>query len=104
MLGRRAQESAKILVDVGLSLDLAPSAARDDFRLTVDYGGVEQAVREAVETGERQLVETLAEQVAAVVLKRQKRVLSVRVLIHKTPAVMPRTREVVVDIVRPARG
>ena len=54
----------KILIDVGLELDLSACAAKDDFRLTADYWGVEKAVREAAETGERRLVETLAEQVA----------------------------------------
>ena len=94
----------KILLDVGLELDLSACAAKDDFRLTVDYGGVEKAVREAAETGERRLVETLAEQVAALVLRREKRVKSARVIVHKKPAVMPKTREVVVEIRRQAKS
>jgi len=93
----------KILIDVGLELDLAPSAARDDFRLTADYQGVERSVRETAETGERALVESLAERVAAAVLRSEGKVLAVRVIVRKRPRVMPRTREVAVEI-RRARG
>lgn len=90
----------KILLDVGLETDASRSAARDDFRLTVDYGAVEKAVRAEAETGERCLVETLAEKVAARVLNTQPRASAVTVRVHKTPALMPKTREVVVEIRR----
>ena len=97
---RERGRAQKILIDVGMELDLAPSAARDDFRLTADYQAVEKAARETAETGEMALVETLAERVAAAVLRREKSVLVVRVIVHKKPAVMRRTREVVVEIRR----
>ncbi len=90
----------KILIDVGLDLDVAPAAARDDFRLTADYWAVEKAVRQAAETGERRLVETLAAQAAKIVLFLDKRIYAVTVRVHKKPAVMPKTREVVVEITR----
>src|SRR5438552_13163590 len=90
----------KILVDVGLELDVSRAAARDDFRLTADYWAVEKAVRETAEHGERQLAETLAEQIAALVLRQEKRVSAVRVIVHKKPAVMKRTREVTVEVRR----
>ena len=89
-----------VLVDVCLETDTAACAARDDFRLAVDYGALEKMVRTAVESGERQLIETLAYEVAALVLSRQKRVEAVRVIVHKKPAIMPRTREVAIDIRR----
>lgn len=90
----------KILIDVGLEVDVAASAARDDFRLAADYWAVEKAVRETAERGERQLAETLAEQVAKAVLAKDKKIAAVAVLVHKKPAVMPKTREVVVEITR----
>ncbi len=90
----------KILIDVGLELDTAPAAARDDFRLTADYWAVEKAVRQAAESGERRLVETLAAQVAKIVLVVDRKSSAVTVLVHKRPAVMPKTREVVVEITR----
>ena len=90
----------KILIDVGLELDISRAAARDDFRLTADYWAIEKAVRAEAETGERRLVETLAERVAKVVLAKDRKVAAVTVIVRKKPAVMPRTREVAVEIHR----
>ena len=90
----------KILVDVGLEADVARAAARDDFREAADYWAVEKAVRAQAEAGECALVETLAERLAAAVLRTQPAVSAATVRVHKTPAVMPRTREVVVEIRR----
>ena len=90
----------RILIDVGLELDLSKAAARDDFRLTADYGAVEKAVRESAETGERRLVETLADKLAGLILARDKKLAAATVIVHKKPAVMPKTREIAVEITR----
>lgn len=94
----------KVLVDVGLETDVAAAAAGDDFRLAVDYQAVETAVRSEAETGQRALVETMAASIAARVLGTQPMVRAVTVRVHKTPAVMPRTREVVVEVRRERAG
>lgn len=104
-IGVPASERArrqKILVDVGLETDCRPAAARDDFRLAIDYWAVEKLVRSTAEAGERALIETLAERLAEAVLRTQQGVAAVIVRVHKTPAVMPKTREVVVEIRRTA--
>lgn len=90
----------KLLVDAGLETDARPAAARDDFRLAVDYWAVEKLIRAEAETGERALLETLAERLAAAVLRTQPRVTAAVIRVHKTPAVMPKTRDVVVEIRR----
>jgi dihydroneopterin aldolase len=90
----------KILLDVGLEVDASRASAGDDFRRAVDYGAVEKSIRAEAETGERALIETLAERVAASVLRSQPLAAAVTVRVHKTPAVMPKTREVVVEIRR----
>jgi dihydroneopterin aldolase len=90
----------RILIDVGMELDVSKAAARDDFHLTADYWEIEKAVRTSAELGERQLVETLAQKTAQLVLAKDKKILSVTVIVHKKPAVMPKTREVVVEITR----
>jgi dihydroneopterin aldolase len=90
----------KILLDIGLEVDAARASARDDFRQAADYGAVEKTARAAAESGERALVETLAETVAAAVLRSSPLVSAVTVRAHKTPAVMPKTREVFVEIRR----
>ena len=90
----------KILVDVGLETGIERAAAKDDFRLAVDYQAVERTVRAAAEAGERALIETLAERLAQVVLALDRRLRAVHISIRKRPRVMPKTREVVVSIVR----
>jgi dihydroneopterin aldolase len=94
---RRAQ---KVVLDVGLEVDAARAAARDDFREAADYWAVEKAVRAETEAGERSLLETVAEKAAAAALRAAPRAAAVTVRAHKRPAVMPRTREVVVEIRR----
>lgn len=89
----------KVLIDVGLESDVRPAAARDDFRLAIDYWAVEKLIRSEAEAGERALVETLAERLAAAVLAKTAAA-AVVIRVRKTPAVMPRTREVVVEIRR----
>lgn len=95
---RRSRQ--KVLIDVGLEVDVARAAARDDFRRAADYWAVERAVRAEAEAGERALVETLAERAAAAALKAAPLAAAVTVRVHKRPAVMPRTREVVIEIRR----
>lgn len=90
----------RLLVDVGLETDVAAAAASDDVRKTADYQAVEALVRAEAEGGERALVETLAERLAARVLAAQPFVSAVTIRARKAPAAMPRTREVVVEIRR----
>lgn len=90
----------KLLLDVVLEVDAARPAAADDFRLAVDYWAVEKDVRKTAETGERALIETLAEQVARRVLDTQPLAGAVTVRVRKTPKVMPETREVVLELRR----
>ncbi|MFI5361604.1 MAG: dihydroneopterin aldolase [Elusimicrobiota bacterium] len=90
----------KILLDLGLEVDVARAAARDDFREAADYQSVEKAARAEAESGPRALLETLAERVAQAVLRGQPRVSAVTVRARKFPSVMPKTREVRVEIRR----
>jgi dihydroneopterin aldolase len=90
----------KILIDVGLEVDAGAAAERDDFRLAADYWAVEKAVRAEAEAGERALIETLAERAAAAALRAAPAARAAIVRVRKTPAVMPRTREVYVEIRR----
>ncbi|MFI5345353.1 MAG: dihydroneopterin aldolase [Elusimicrobiota bacterium] len=89
-----------ILIDAALETDAAPAAARDDFRRAVDYQAVEAAIRAEAESREYALIETMAERVAAAVLRTQPLVSAVTVAVRKSPAAMPKTREVVVEIRR----
>ncbi len=98
---RRAQ---KILVDVGLEVEADRAARADDFRLAADYGAVERAVRAHAESGERALIETLAERACAAALRAAPAASAAVVRVHKRPAAMPKTRGVFVEIRRERVG
>lgn len=89
-----------VLVDAALEADASKAALTDEPADAVDYWRIEKAVRSAAESSPRRLLETLAEDAAAAVLKADRRIRSVRVRARKTPAVMPRTAEVAVEILR----
>ncbi|MBI3288963.1 MAG: dihydroneopterin aldolase [Elusimicrobia bacterium] len=102
-IGVPASERARrqrVLLDVGLETDCRPAGEHDDFRRAIDYWAVEKLARAEAETGECALLETLAERLAASVLRTQPLAAAVTVRARKTPAVMPKTREVVVEIRR----
>jgi dihydroneopterin aldolase len=102
-VGVPAAERARrqtIEFDAELEVDAARAAARDDFRDAVDYAAVEALIRAEAEGRECALLETLAERVAAAVLRAQPRVRAATVAARKTPAAMPKTRAVVVEIRR----
>jgi dihydroneopterin aldolase len=89
-----------ILIDAVLEVNAGRAAARDDFRQAIDYQAVEREIRGEAEGREYVLIETVAERAAAAVLRAQPLASAVSVSVRKTPAAMPRTREVVVEIRR----
>lgn len=78
----------RFLVDVTLYLDLSPAGCDDDLNKTVDYQEVYRKVEEVVCGHSFQLLETLAETVAAVLLERFP-VSEVSVRIRKPGAPLP---------------
>jgi dihydroneopterin aldolase len=71
------------VVDVELYLSLRPAGLSDDLSRTVDYGEVHQQAREVVEGPPANLTETVAERIAAAVLKEHPLVEAVRVKVSK---------------------
>lgn len=63
---RRIRQTVRL--DIDMSFDIRAAAARDDVALTLDYKSVGKRVIAFVEESEFQLVETLAERVAALIL------------------------------------
>ncbi|BDZ45191.1 dihydroneopterin aldolase [Naasia aerilata] len=76
------------VIDLDLTLDLAPAAASDDVRDTVHYGELAQEVAGIVAGDPVDLIETLADRIASAVL-RADRVLAVAVTVHKPQAPIP---------------
>lgn len=73
------------VVDLALFLDTRPAARSDDLQDTVDYGTLVAKVKHALESDPVDLVETLAERVAALCLE-DPRVQSAQVTLHKPHA------------------
>lgn len=57
-----------VWVDLELAIDAARAAARDDVQATVDYAGLVSAVRRLAQRKPYRLLETLAEDIASLVL------------------------------------
>ena len=75
----------RFVIDLTLGLDTRAAAASDDLRNTVDYGSLVAAVKTAVESDPVDLIETLAQRVAAVCLSASP-VRWARVTVHKPDA------------------
>jgi len=76
-------EPQRFEVDVELALDLAPAGRADELAATVDYGAVFDATRRIVESTSHDLIEGLAETIAAAILAAQPRVDEVVVRVRK---------------------
>lgn len=88
VLASEREAGQEFVVDVDLELDVRPAAATDDLELTVDYGALAERVAAAVERDPVDLIETLAERLAGVVLASPA-VLRTRVTVHKPSAPIP---------------
>ncbi len=73
------------LIDVTVFLPLADAAARDDLEATIHYGELAEQIVAAVEGEPVDLIETVAERVAGVVLSHDLAVFT-KVTVHKPSA------------------
>lgn len=78
----------EFIVDVALGLDIRPAAAGDDLSRTVDYGALADRLVAVVEGEPVNLIETLAERLAACCLDVAQ-VEDVEVTVHKPNAPIP---------------
>jgi dihydroneopterin aldolase len=79
------EQGQEFVVDVTAWLDLARAATADDVTATVHYGELAVEIAEAVRRDPVDLIETLAERIAGVVLAHPP-VDAVRVTVHKPNA------------------
>lgn len=89
----------EIFLDLAMELDFAPAAASEDVHETVDYVEAAKLATELCRERRFQLVETMAEELAAALLERWEAVQRVRVAVHK-PAAVPQARDTVVRVER----
>jgi dihydroneopterin aldolase len=85
--GHERETAQTILMDLELDYDFAAAAASDALGEAVDYDRVAAAVVELVQRRRFQLIETMAEETAAMLLERLPGVGSVRLEIRKPAAV-----------------
>ena len=85
VLEHERRDGQTFVVDVGLAVDTRAAAAADDLALTVDYADIAARVVAVVEGGPVDLVETLAQRIADVVLAVDG-VAAVEVTVHKPEA------------------
>jgi dihydroneopterin aldolase len=94
------RDGQEFVIDLTVHLDFARAAAGDDLAQTVHYGILAEEVVSAVERDPVDLIETVAERIAAVALAHEA-VQLVEVTLHKpsAPIVVPFT-DVAVSITR----
>lgn len=80
------RDGQDFVVDLVVWTDLRRAAASDDLADTVDYGALADAVVEVVGGEPADLIETVAQRVAAAVLTADARIRRVRVTLHKPDA------------------
>lgn len=97
------RDGQEFLVDLVVSLDLAPAAASDALADTVNYGELAAAAAAVVSGPPRDLIETVAAEIADAVLA-DPRVRAVEVTVHKPSAPIPLTFADVAVVVRRTRG
>lgn len=84
------RDGQDFLIDVTVWMDLAAAAASDDLADTLDYGALAQTAADIVAGTPRDLIETVAAEIADAVLT-DGRVAAVEVTVHKPSAPIPLT-------------
>ena len=84
------RDGQDFIIDVTLWIDLADAAASDDLNDTYDYGVLAQRAAEIVAGPPRDLIETVAAEIAEGVMTDE-RVHAVEVVVHKPQAPIPLT-------------
>jgi len=88
VLDHERRDGQVFVIDVTVFLDLAPAAAGDALAETIHYGELAVEIVGAVERDPVDLIETVAERIAGVVLAHAAAT-SVRVTVHKPSAPIP---------------
>lgn len=88
VLAHERECGQEFIVDVRIGTDFSAAVAGDDLTLTIDYGSVATMVTEAVTGTPVNLIETLADRIAADIVALPA-VIDVTVVVHKPHAPMP---------------
>ncbi len=97
------RDGQEFVVDLVLWVDSRAAAASDDLDDTVDYGVLAQRAHDIVEGEPRNLIETVAAEIADTIAADEK-VYAVEVTIHKPSAPIPLSFKDVAVIARRSRA
>jgi dihydroneopterin aldolase len=98
------RDGQNFVVDITVWIDLAAAAASDDLNDTLDYGSLADRAADIVAGPARNLIETVAGEIAEDVMTDE-RVHAVEVVVHKPAAPIPqRFSDVAVVARRSRRG
>ena len=96
------RDGQDFIIDITLWIDLAAAAASDDLNDTYDYGVLAQRAADIVAGPARDLIETVAAEIAEDAMTDQ-RVHAVEVVVHKPQAPIPLTFSDVAVVARRSR-
>lgn len=96
------RDGQDFVIDITLWIDLAAAAASDDLNDTYDYGVLAQKAADIVAGPARDLIETVAAEIAEDVMNDD-RVHAVEVVVHKPSAPIPLTFSDVAVVARRSR-
>lgn len=88
----------KLYFDLEMAFDNKPAAKNDDINLALNYFSVSETVNEFVQNNQFELLETMAEQVATLIMQ-QFSVPWIRLTLHK-PGALPKAQSLGVQIER----
>jgi 7,8-dihydroneopterin aldolase/epimerase/oxygenase len=91
------------IVDVILWVDSRIAAATDDLADTVDYGALAQTAHDIIAGTPRNLIETVAAEIADTVMRGTEQVAACEVTVHKPSAPIPLTFDDVAVVARRSR-
>jgi dihydroneopterin aldolase len=89
VLAHEREQPQPLEVDLDVACDLSAAGARDDLADTVDYGELCARVETVVSAGHIDLLEAVAEQMAAAVLDADGRIEAVTVAVRKLRPPVP---------------
>ena len=96
------RDGQDFIIDITVWIDLAGAAQSDDLADTVDYGGLARRAADIVEGPPRNLIETVAAEIADDAMGDE-RIHAVEVVVHKPQAPIPLTFSDVAVVARRSR-
>ncbi|RNE49884.1 dihydroneopterin aldolase [Corynebacterium alimapuense] len=97
------REGQTFLVDLVCWLDTAPAAATDDLNLTINYAELAELAISVISGDSRDLIETVAAEIADTALNDFSLLHAVEVTVHKPSAPIPHTFADVAVVARRSR-